>query len=537
MEKEGKIKEVESFDKGLDNTTAVATIVQGDDDEIIAHVATLLGPKFSLPKAGVIRPGIMKLKSGASSRDKVLYEQMLSEGATWDEIDRELGIDSQGKSKLIPANVDYFTVRPGDCQNPKSAEEIYKLYADKDGKLRSFPVWFPVNEWWNIIPHSLRCFSQSGIRFRSAFREKGRRVCEYPLEVEPGKRVFGGRPWGERPCEPDTCKEYQTGECKFGGVLQFYIPGIKGIGVWVLPTTSWYSLVRIKSALEAVAALTGGRLARIFINGQTPFVLRKVFDEVSRIDPQTGKSTRQAQWLIDLEVQVDMLELVQFGQEKAVAKRGLAAASILNGAPSSINPVKATVKPVAEGEALRETTEEIGKLFNEAAEAEAKSKPEAKLKPKAEPKAEPKPEAKAETKAAEAKAEPEPKVKLTEYADEADKIFNGKDEEEDVFIPEEPEKPEKPEKPIAKPVEKPVEKPMENPDKPVEKPTKPENVVTGTIKAVSGNGKGIKIGESWYNIVERTKKNIMPEKGMTVKVTYVQGSKGSLFVDTLDVAS
>lgn len=295
------------------------------------NIATFLGPKFNLPKAGIIRPGVMRLKGGASPRDKALYEQMVSEGASWDAIDKELGVDASGRSKLIPANVDYFTVRPGDCQNPKNAEEIYKLYADADGKLRSFPVWFPVNEWWNIIPHSLRCFGQSGIRFRSAFREGGRRVCEYPLETEPGKRVFGGRSWGERPCDPDTCHEYQTGECKFGGALQFNIPGIKGIGVWILPTTSWYSLVRIKSALEAVAGMTGGRLARIFINGQTPFVLRKVFDKVSRIDPKTGKSIRQVQWLIDLAVEIDMLEFVEFSEDKAVEERDKTALSVLNG--------------------------------------------------------------------------------------------------------------------------------------------------------------------------------------------------------------
>ncbi|OQA95290.1 MAG: hypothetical protein BWY23_02471 [Spirochaetes bacterium ADurb.Bin218] len=478
MEKQEKLNKIEN----INNTTAVANIIQGDDDEITAHVATLLGPKFNLPKAGVIRPGIMKLKGGATPQDKALYEKMLAEGATWDEIDQELGTDANGKSKLIPANVDYFTVRPRDCQNPKMAEEIYKLYADKDGKLRSFPVWFPVNEWWNIIPHSLRCFSQSGIKFRSAFREKGRRVCEFPLEIEPGRKVFNGRPWGERPCEPDTCREYQTGECKLGGVLQFYIPGIKGIGLWVLPTTSWYSLVRIKSSLEAVSSITGGRLSRIFIDGQTPFVLKKVLDEVSRVDPKTGKSIRQSQWLINLDVQIDMFELVKYGQEKTIEKRGLAAISILNGTHSNVNPIKDTVNPVTD------------------VEPEPNPEPEPNL-------------------------EPEPEI-LASYANEATKIFtkeiSSDETSEDVFVPEEPEIPDN--------------NHVEEPIMATVKPDNPVKEIVGTIKAVSGTGKGIKVGETWYNITEKTKKNVVPEKGMAVKITYVQGSRGLLLVNAINAA-
>jgi hypothetical protein len=310
------------------HTENIVRIFQNGDEEMLASAATLLGPAFRLPRAGVIRPGIMKLKPGCTKEDELLYDKLVKEGLTWEEIDRKLGVDQYGRSKLIPANVDYFTVLPGDCENPESAKEIMRLYADKDGKLRSFPVWFPVNEWWNIIPHSLRCFGQSGIKFRSNFREirtphsvKLERVCEYPLEVVPGKRIFGGRPWGERPCDPDTCPEYQSGQCKLGGVLQFYIPGIKGAGVWLLPTTSWYSLVRIKSTLEMISGITGGRLAGILVDGKTPFVVRKIYEEVPAVDVTTGKPVRRGQWLITLEVAVDMLELARaFSREKVMAR-------------------------------------------------------------------------------------------------------------------------------------------------------------------------------------------------------------------------
>ncbi|OPY70475.1 MAG: hypothetical protein A4E62_01562 [Syntrophorhabdus sp. PtaU1.Bin002] len=217
-------------------------------------------------------------------------------------------------------------------------------------------MWFPVNEWHNIIPHSLRCFGTNGIKYKSAFREhrNGKvdvvRVCEYPLELQAGHRVFGGRQWGERPCDPNTCPEYQKGDCKFRGTIQFYIPGVKGMGVWVLPTTSWYSLVRIKSALEAVAGMTSGRIARLFIGGKTPFILRKIYDEISTIDTKTGQPVRRSQWLIVLDIEIDMFELAQAYEERQVLSRGQRAVGMLAGAPlSRSEPAALSSEPLASG--------------------------------------------------------------------------------------------------------------------------------------------------------------------------------------------
>jgi hypothetical protein len=326
------------------NTTSVARILEDGDEEYIASVSTLLGPEYRLQRGGVIRPGIMKPKNNCTDDDKAKYEAMLAEGATWDEIDRALGVDGRGKSKLVPSNVDYFSVRPRDCVNQKHAQKIHDMYADPDGKLRELPVIFPVNEWWKIIDHSLRCFGQSGIRFRSKFKEvycnnqkDAVRVCQYPME-EAGK-VFGGRKWAERPCDPDTCREYQSGECKFGGTLSFYIPGISGIGVWVLPTTSWYSLLNIKSALQYIAGVTNGQLAKLFYKDDPLFLLQKVCREISVVDPKTGKATRREQWLINLDVSVDMASLIQYYKQQQIADRAQIATATFAGRNGTANKV------------------------------------------------------------------------------------------------------------------------------------------------------------------------------------------------------
>ena len=370
-------------DTGIDNTTGLTREIGYENSETIA---TLLGPIFRLPKAGVIRPGIKVLKKGCSEQDKGMYTSMASKGATWNEIDQILGSDTHGRNKLIPTNVDYFTVKPEDCNNSDDAKRLHDMYADSDGTIRSLPVWFPVNEWYNIIPHGLRVFGkQVGLKFHSHFKEirdeGGRvtgycRVCRFPLPVKQGKRIFGGRKKGERPCEPDNCPEYQRGECKFGGVIQCYIPGVKGVGVWLIPTTSWYSLSNIKSTLEIVASVTGGRIAGL-IGGKPVFRIRKAADKVSMINTDSGNTQKVEQELIYLDVDVDMTELAVYYEKSQVLGRGISASQLLSTQPcqpqnhAASKPDKMTTSEPSSGvngnenHADNQLTAHAAKLFSE----------------------------------------------------------------------------------------------------------------------------------------------------------------------------
>lgn len=327
----------------MDNTNGFMREIERADSTVLAELTTLLGPKFKFPRAGVIRSGIMVPKSTCSADDSKLYDALVAEGRSWDEIETKLDRDKDRKTKLIPKNVDYFSVFPGDCVSQENARKLHSLYGDKDGKLRSFPVVFPVNEWWNILPHSLRCYGNNGLKYKSDFRlVKDRngevvdasRVCTFPVDAVPGKKVFGGRTWGERPCDPEICSEYQASDCAFGGAIQFYIPGISGVGLWMLPTTSWYSLVDIKSSLELVSRITGNRITGTF-GGKPIFRIRKVREEISRIDTKTGKAIKTSQWLIKLEADVDMTELAAACEPGKAISAGLAAANML--APSAVH--------------------------------------------------------------------------------------------------------------------------------------------------------------------------------------------------------
>jgi len=345
----------------MDHTTAISKAFR-EDTSLLADMASLLGPSYRFPRAGIIRPGIMVTKRSCSEADVKNYSDLVDNGLSWEEIEKKIG-----KGKLIPRNVDYFTIHPGDCVNPDNVKKIHDLYADEDGRLRSFPVVFPVNEWWNIIPHSLRCFGASGLKYKSDFRfikdAKGQvadaeRVCKFPQNADPGKKVFGGRKWGERPCNPDVCLEYQKGECDFGGVIQFLVPGITGMGVWVLPTTSWYSLAGIKDSLILFSSVTGGRVSGTFGNSSGIFRVRKKKTRISRLDPKSGKSVRTEQWLITLDADIDLTQLIASHENGKAMEASNKAAALLSGVTVESRQQS---QPVVEGAATSviDTTAEI----------------------------------------------------------------------------------------------------------------------------------------------------------------------------------
>ena len=315
------------------------TTTNGGDYENEEFLTPLLGCDDGVKTCGVIRPGIMALKKDHTDADLATYNRLVAKGESWEEMAKELS------DRLVPQNVDYFTVNGHDCLNPANAELIRKLYADADGKIRSIPVYFSLNEWWNVIPHRLCCWgSTRGLKHRSAFdyeRDESGRVadyrmlCESPENLLAGKKLFGGRGWTRKPCDPESCPEYQKEECRFSGKIYFMIPGVKGMGCWVVPTKSWYSMKRLKATLRDTARITNGRIAYLLHKGEPVFVLRKVKATIPTIDWGKGESKMRQQHLIDLDVVVDPLEVAREYSVEKLLEKGGKAMTLLTPAPEN----------------------------------------------------------------------------------------------------------------------------------------------------------------------------------------------------------
>lgn len=325
-------------------------------------IPTLLGRSaMRIPVGGRIRAGIKVLtrRAAESARAREVYEAGVAEGRGFDAIERELAaVLPDLKNPLTPKNVPYFTVRGEDFPNPELARQIMDLYAEDrgDGVLRlyRFPVVFPADAWQHVMPHELVTWTSSERRFWSEYSEDGQtRYCktyEQPPATGEGRRVvrmFGGRKVTLRPensgvCDPETCPEYQTKKCNLSGRFIFFIPGIKSISAFELPTNSFYAMQAAIEKFQTIAFMRGGRISG-FLDGQrTPFFISKRLVEVSRIDEE-GKPGRVTQWLVELEAPVDPTALLRNDDGlDAIETRAGEAAAVLRGqtaAPTSAGPI------------------------------------------------------------------------------------------------------------------------------------------------------------------------------------------------------
>lgn len=325
-------------------------------------IPTLLGRSaMRIPVGGRIRAGIKVLtrRAAESARAREVYEAGVAAGYGFDAIERELAaVLPDLKNPLTPKNVPYFTVRGEDFPNPELARQIMELYAEDRGdgvmRLYRFPVVFPADAWQHVMPHELVTWTSSERRFWSEYSEDGQtRYCktyEQPPATGEGRRVvrmFGGRKVTFRPensgvCDPETCPEYQTKKCNLSGRFIFFIPGIKSISAFELPTNSFYAMQAAIEKFQTIAFMRGGRISG-FLDGQrTPFFISKRLVEVSRIDEE-GKPGRVTQWLIELEAPVDPTALLRNDDGlDAIETRAAEAAVVLQGqaaAPASPAPV------------------------------------------------------------------------------------------------------------------------------------------------------------------------------------------------------
>ena len=314
-------------------------------------IPTLLGRSAQrIPVGGRIRAGIKVLtrRAAESGQAREIYDAGVAQGKGFDAIERELAAALPDlKNPLTPKNVPYFTVRGEDFPNPELARQIMDLYAEDRGdgvqRLYRFPVVFPADAWQNVMPHELVTWTSSERRFWSEYSEDGQtRYCKtYEQPPAPGAgrrvvRIFGGRKVTLRAennglCDPESCVEYQGKKCNLSGRFIFFVPGIKSISAFELPTNSFYAMQAAIEKFQTIGFMRGGRISG-FLDGQrTPFYISKRLVEVSRIDEE-GRPTRVAQWLIELEAPVDPTALLRHDEDlDALELRAADAANVLQG--------------------------------------------------------------------------------------------------------------------------------------------------------------------------------------------------------------
>ena len=62
-------------------------------------------------------------------------------------------------------------------------------------------------------------------------------------------------------CDPESCPEYQDRKCNLSGRFIFFIPGIKSISAFELPTNSFYAMNAAIQKFQTIGFMRGGRIS------------------------------------------------------------------------------------------------------------------------------------------------------------------------------------------------------------------------------------------------------------------------------------
>jgi len=94
--------------------------------------------------------------------------------------------------------------------------------------------------------------------------------------------------------QPVLCRGKIDG-CKPSGRLRIIVPELQRLAYLMVLTTSIHDIINISNQLDAISAMTGGRLAGI------PLVLRRRPKKISTPSGEGGKRARREKWLISIE--------------------------------------------------------------------------------------------------------------------------------------------------------------------------------------------------------------------------------------------
>ncbi|MHB1417989.1 MAG: recombination directionality factor [Bacillota bacterium] len=238
-----------------------------------------------------------------------------------------------------PVSVNHFVFPQASGINSIEAEEIVKSLIDKCGVNPSaVDIMLPNDDINVFMPRSYKRYVKSGVcicKSKISIDDTGK-------EIHSGKATFtdpSTREGKEIPCSPESCEHIQSGNCKKVSDLYFFLPSIKGFGVWQITTRAFTSMGNILNATQFIKSQTGGKVALI------PLRLAIVKNTVPRKD--NGKTINQE--VNSLSIDLGNLTLDQLLKYSAPAPAAAVTAPI---APTDESKVQSptTEQPISEGE-------------------------------------------------------------------------------------------------------------------------------------------------------------------------------------------
>ncbi|GEO28012.1 MULTISPECIES: hypothetical protein [Alicyclobacillus] len=160
--------------------------------------------------------------------------------------------------KEYPKATDYFVVRAdGTNTSDQAAAAFHEVYGDKP---KEITICFPTDDPEQFMPQALCSYKGS--------QGRGRLWCKG--DGETAVREDGNGGYTQVHCAYKECEFYKAKQCKELTRLIFLLPEVKGIGIWELDSTSYYTSQNLIGSIQLIRQLTRGRIAMI------PLTLRVV---------------------------------------------------------------------------------------------------------------------------------------------------------------------------------------------------------------------------------------------------------------------
>jgi len=275
---------------------------------------------YRIPVIGKIRSGTKRLAQKAASNQQLseIWNRRSHEGMAPREIEEEIRTKTGADGFSVPTNTQHFNCYAADFVGGKQTTDLLmRLFGEDRGegiKLYQFPAIIPVDSFSLALPHNLRCWGSTGLKFWSETDESGDRFCmarQNPT-VDPksrrARRQFGPRQIVSRGlCSPEDCEEYQAKACNLQGSLVVQIPGLPGSGFVEIPTSSIYTIKGWREALWAAKQACGTFEGR-GPTGAPIFWLTKQRKELSRLD-DSGRQKKTKHWIPVLEMRAPLAML------------------------------------------------------------------------------------------------------------------------------------------------------------------------------------------------------------------------------------
>lgn len=154
-------------------------------------------------------------------------------------------VETPGK-RPYPRPTDYFVCPP----------EVQEVFGEKPKEL---PIMFPVEALEQFAQQWYRAYSQTQGLVCVGDGETCRRKVDMDTGAFASHATREGR-WEWRddiPCDPQECQGYGAKTCRRVMNLQFLLPDVRGLGVWQIDTSSFYSIVNINSMIKMLKGMLG----------------------------------------------------------------------------------------------------------------------------------------------------------------------------------------------------------------------------------------------------------------------------------------